>query len=497
MASDETPGRPTPTLSVVVPTYQESANVPILFERVKAALEGLPWEMIVVDDDSPDGTSNVAFTLAAEDRRLRCLRRVNRSGLAGAVIEGWMSSSADFVAVIDGDLQHDETILREMYRALAKGSANLAIGTRIREADRGSLSPARQALSDMGAWFFRRIAGTAIADPMSGFFMLRREIASRLAPRLSPDGFKILVDVILSAGGDLKIVEVPYRFRKRTAGESKLTPLVGIDFLGLVVHHATAGALPTRFVLFAMIGASGLVVHIVTLSAVLHWFGALSFDSGQLIATVVAMASNFILNNEITYSSYRYRGFGLIEGFAAFALGCSVGAIANIDVASWLFNASETWWVAGLAGALLSVVWNYAVSTNSFGDRAGADKNCRAASRLAIRARVWLHSVPFTKSQEELRWRPPSPTPWSSSALPAISPSSRSFRLCWDSWPTKASTSPSSASPRPVGRSSNCGRAPRTASNSTAAATTPDSPSCRGSCDTSTGTTTIRGPSLI
>ena len=229
-----------------------------------------------------------------------------------------MSSSADFVAVIDGDLQHDESILREMYRALAKGSGNLAIGTRLREAiaavslrrDRGS--------AIMGAWFFRRIAGAAITDPMSGFFMLRREIVSRLAPRLSPDGFKILVDVILSAGGDLNIVEVPYRFRKRNAGESKLTPLVGIDFLGLVVHHATAGVLPMRFVLFAMIGASGLVVHIVTLSAVLHWFGALTFDSGQLIATVVAMASNFILNNEITYSSYRYRGFGLIEGFAGF-----------------------------------------------------------------------------------------------------------------------------------------------------------------------------------
>ena len=363
MASDETPGRATPTLSVVVPTYQESANIPILFERVKVALKDLPWEMIVVDDDSPDGTSNVAFALAAEDRRLRCLRRVNRSGLAGAVIEGWMSSSADFVAVIDGDLQHDESILQEMYRALAKGAANLAIGTRMREAGAG-LSPARQALSDLGAWFFRRIAGASVTDPMSGFFMIRREIVSRLAPRLSPDGFKILVDVVLSAGGHLKIVEVPYRFRKRNAGESKLTPLVGIDFLGLVVHYATAGALPTRFVLFAMIGAGGLVIHIVTLSAVLHWFGALSFDAAQLIATAVAMASNFILNNEITYSSYRYRGLGLIEGFAAFALGCSVGAIANIDVASWLYSASETWWVAGLAGALLSVVWNYAVSSN-------------------------------------------------------------------------------------------------------------------------------------
>ena len=365
MATDATPGPSTPTLSIIVPTYRESANIPVLFECVKVALDGLPWEMIVVDDDSPDGTSNVAFALAAKDQRLRCLRRVNRSGLAGAVIEGWMSSSADFVAVIDGDLQHDESVLRVMYQVLAKGAGNLVIGTRLRKASGGSLSPARQRLSDMGAWFFGRIAGAAVTDPMSGFFMIRREIVSRLAPSLSPDGFKILVDVILSAGGELKIFEVPYRFRKRNAGESKLTPLVGIDFLGLVVHHATAGVLPIRFVLFAMVGASGLVVHIVTLSAVLHWFGALTFDSGQLIATVVAMASNFILNNEITYSSYRYRGLGLIEGFAGFALGCSVGAIANIDVASWLYNANETWWVAGLAGALLSVVWNYAVSTNS------------------------------------------------------------------------------------------------------------------------------------
>ena len=364
MESDEAPGRSQPTLSVVVPTYQESGNIPVLFERIKRALSGAPWELIVVDDDSPDGTSNVAFALAAEDRRVRCLRRVNRSGLAGAVIEGWMSSSADFVAVIDGDLQHDESILPKMYEALARGSGNLAIGARARVERGGGLSPARQALSDLGAWFFRRIAGAEVTDPMSGFFMIRREIVARLAPRLSPDGFKILVDVILSAGGSLKIVEIPYVFRKRNAGESKLTPLVGIDFLGLVVHHATAGILPIRFVLFAMIGASGLIVHIVSLSAVLHWFGWITFDAAQLIATIVAMGSNFILNNEITYRPYRYGGLGLIAGFLAFALGCSLGALANIDVASWLFKANQTWWAAGLAGASLSVVWNYAISTN-------------------------------------------------------------------------------------------------------------------------------------
>jgi dolichol-phosphate mannosyltransferase len=358
--------RPTshPTLSVVVPTYRESANVPVLFERVKAVLEGLPWEMIVVDDDSPDGTSEIAFALASADPRMRCLRRVSRSGLAGAVVEGWMSSSADLVAVIDGDLQHDETILPKMYWALAAGQGNLAIGTRVADEHTGALSPARRKLSDLGAWFFRRTTGARVTDPMSGYFMIRREIVSRLAPRLSPDGFKILVDVILSAGGELKIVEAPYHFRKRIAGESKLTPLVALDFLGLVAHHASRGILPIRFVLFSLIGAIGLVVHVVALSAFRHWVGPADFTSAQLAATFVAMASNFILNNEITYRPYRYRGLSMIRGFVGFALGCSVGALANIDVASWLFKWNRTWWVAGISGAILSVVWNYAVSTN-------------------------------------------------------------------------------------------------------------------------------------
>jgi dolichol-phosphate mannosyltransferase len=364
MAS-EALARLSPTLSIVVPTYQESGSVPVLFERMKTALAGLPWEMIVVDDDSPDGTSDVAFALAAEDRRIRCLRRVNRSGLAGAVIEGWLSSAADFVAVIDGDLQHDETKIPLMYKALAENRANLAIGTRVAHStgDPG-LSARRQNLSYLGAWFFRRMTGATVQDPMSGFFMLRRETVSRLAPRLSPDGFKILVDVILSARGDLAIVEIPYVFRKRLMGQSKLTLLVGVDFLGLVAHHATGGILPIRFVLFAGVGAFGLVVHILALSAVLHSFPALDFNSAQLVATLIAMASNFILNNEITYRDRRYRGLNLIRGFAGFALGCSAGALANIDVASWVHKLNQTWWIAGLAGALLSVAWNYAVSTN-------------------------------------------------------------------------------------------------------------------------------------
>ncbi len=349
---------------MIVPTYLEKANVPVLFERIKTALDGLPWEMIVVDDDSPDGTSDVALAIAVADRRMRCLRRVNRTGLAGAVIEGWMASSADFVAVIDGDLQHDETILPGMYGLIAAGTGNIAIGTRVRDSAEGGLSPARQKLSDLGKWVFTRIAGTPVADPMSGFFMIRRDIVSGLAPRLSPDGFKILVDVILSAGRGLSIVEVPYRFGKRTAGESKLTPLVGLDFLGLVVHHASGGVLPVRFVLFALIGLVGLVVHMIVLWIALAAFGPGAFRMGQLAATIVAMGSNFLLNNEITYRTQRYAGLGLFGGFAFFAAACGVGAFANLDIASLLFRSNQTWWLSGLSGALLSLVWNYAVSTN-------------------------------------------------------------------------------------------------------------------------------------
>jgi dolichol-phosphate mannosyltransferase len=276
-----------------------------------------------------------------------------------------MASSADFVAVIDADLQHDERILSDMYRALTSGPAELAIGTRVADdgPERG-LSPARQKLSGLGAWFFRRLAGASVRDPMSGFFMIRREIVERIAPKLSTDGFKILVDVILSSDRPLNIVEVPYRFRERVAGESKLTALVGLDFIGLVVHHASGGLLPIRFVLFALIGAFGLFVHLATLYAFKLATGPASFGVAQLGATLAAMACNFVLNNEITYRRNRFRGLGLVPGFLAFAAACSVGVLANIDIASWIYESSRPWWIPGLAGALLSLFWNYSVSTN-------------------------------------------------------------------------------------------------------------------------------------
>jgi len=370
MSAAETPSRP--KLSVIVPTYREAANVPRLFERLAKTLDGLPWEMVVVDDDSSDGTYDVAFAIARRDPRMRCLRRVNRTGLAGAVIEGWLASSADFVAVIDGDLQHDESILPQMYAALERGEGNIAIGTRIPDPNKPSgLSPARQKLSDLGKWFFTLVSGVGVSDPMSGFFMTRRDIVAKLAPKLSPDGFKILVDLILSSRHTLKPVEIPYVFRPRTAGESKLSPLVGLDFLGLVAHHASGGVLPVRFVLFALIGGVGLIVHLAVLTVLIDGGQAQDFTISQIVATVAAMASNFALNNEITYRNRRYRGLSKITGFLIFAALCGIGAIANVNVANVLYRSHRgpgglAWEiVAGMAGAIIGVVWNYAAS-NTF-----------------------------------------------------------------------------------------------------------------------------------
>ena len=365
--------RPGPKLSVVAPTYREAKNVPVLFEKLRAALAGLEWDLVVVDDDSPDGTWRIAQDIAKADGRMRCLRRVNRYGLAGAVIEGWLSSSADYVCVIDGDLQHDERIIPAMLEALRSGQGNMAIGTRVEDqAAPAGFSPWRAKLSEAATQIFQRMSGAKVTDPMSGFFMVERMVVARHAAGLSPDGFKILVDVLLSAREELKIVETPYVFRPREAGESKLSALVGLEFLGLIAHHWARGWISTRFLMFALVGGVGVFVHLLALGMFLLMLGDGHFRSAQALATLLALMSNFVLNNEITYRSRRYKGAGLILGFATFALLCSVGVFANLDISSWLFRSEGlNWGLAGVAGALVNVVWNYAVSTTFVWRRRG------------------------------------------------------------------------------------------------------------------------------
>ena len=350
-------------LTVVVPCYNERPNVAPLVAALDATLIGIAWEVVFVDDDSPDGTAAEARRLGRLDGRVRCIRRVGRRGLSSAVIEGALASSALFVAVMDGDLQHDETRLPVMLEALRSGQYDLAVASRhVAGGDAAGLASRwRHVLSDAGATLAQRFLPVKLSDPMSGFFMLPRALFEQLAPALTAQGFKILLDLVLSAEAPLRVIEVPAEFRKRLAGESKLDVLVLTQFAGLLVDKALGGLLPLRFVSFAAVGLLGVVVNLLVLIAGRDELG-LSFGMAQLAGTLVAMVFNFQLNNQITYRDQRLRGPRLWRGLLLFLVVCGIGAAANVGIARVLYQAHTYWTLAGGIGAVIGVVWNYAVS---------------------------------------------------------------------------------------------------------------------------------------
>ncbi|HEY2616517.1 MAG TPA: glycosyltransferase family 2 protein [Acetobacteraceae bacterium] len=352
-----------PALTVVVPCYNERPNVAPLIARLDATLYGIVWEVVYVDDNSPDGTAAEVRRIAQTDPRVRCIRRIGRRGLASAVIEGALSSSAQFVAVIDGDLQHDETKLPDMLAALRTGHYDLAVGSRhIQGGDAAGLANRwRQVLSDGGIRLAQAFLPVRLTDPMSGFFMLPRPLFETLAANLTGQGFKILLDLALSSPAPLRVVEIPCVFHDRVAGESKLDALVLMQFAGLLLDKVFGGLLPLRFISFGLVGAVGVLVHLAVLTLVLKFVG-LQFEAAQAIATVVAMVFNFQLNNDITYRDQRLRGPRLWRGLLLFILVCGVGAVANIGIANTLYETHTNWTIAGAIGAVIGVVWNYAVS---------------------------------------------------------------------------------------------------------------------------------------
>jgi len=350
-----------PELTVVVPCYNERANIAPMVAALRAALAGIAWEVVFVDDNSPDGSADAARAIAKSDPAVRCIRRVGRRGLSSAVIEGALSSSADFVAVIDGDMQHDETRIPLMLAAVRDG-ADLAIGSRhVAGGDSTGLSsPFRERLSAAGIGIAKKLTGADINDPMSGFFLLPRPLFESLAGRLNGQGFKILLDLVLASPAPLKVTEIPYKFRPRAAGESKLDALVMLQFAGLLIDKALRGTVPLRFISFALVGAFGVLINLAVLQIALN--AGMSFSAAQTIGTFVAMIANFQLNNQLTYRTQRLKGANIWRGLALFMVVCSLGAIANIGIANALYAQNAGGILAGAAGAAVGVVWNYAVS---------------------------------------------------------------------------------------------------------------------------------------
>jgi dolichol-phosphate mannosyltransferase len=355
-------------LSVIVPTYNESENVPLLIEKLSAALAGISWEVIFVDDDSRDGTSAVVrrlaqFPSAHATGSVRVVQRIGRRGLSSACVEGALASSAPYIAVMDGDLQHDERLLPKMLEALKKNDTEIVVGSRfVAGGDVGAFAANRIKISKAGAKLARLVVKQDLSDPMSGFFMLRRDVFERVVRNLSAKGFKILLDIFASSPKPLKVVELPFTFGSRIKGESKLDTMVAWEYAMLLLDKMLGAYVPVRFLMYLGVGTFGLLIHFIVL-----WFTyrshGLPFAQSQSIATLIAMMFNYWLNNIITYRDQRLKGLRFLYGFFSFAIICSIGALSNIGVASALYvQDNQAWWVAGIAGGLLGSVWNYAMT---------------------------------------------------------------------------------------------------------------------------------------
>jgi dolichol-phosphate mannosyltransferase len=348
-------------VAVIVPTFNERDNVTELIARVERALRDISWEMIFVDDDSPDGTSDEVKRIGASDNRIRCITRIGRRGLSSACIEGMLASAAPVFVVMDGDLQHDESRIPAMLSALRAEGVQLVIASRYTAGGAiGEWDRTRAFLSRVATRLSRVVCRQPISDPMSGFFMITAEALDGCVRRLSGKGFKILLDLVASSPAVLRVAEVPYTFRERLHGESKVDSLVMWDF-GMLLAEKTIGRyIPVRFFAFTLVGGAGVLVHMAVLAALRN--AQVGFSNAQAIATVVAMIFNFWLNNLLTYRDRRLRGTSWVTGLLSFMAACGLGAVANVGIASYLFASHTQWVVAALAGIAVGAVWNYAIT---------------------------------------------------------------------------------------------------------------------------------------
>lgn len=350
-------------LAVIVPVLNEVDNVEPLLNRLSKTLTGIECEVIFVDDGSVDGTIERIEHAAQRDRSVRLIRRIGRRGLSSAVMEGFLSSVAEVVAVIDGDMQHDERLLPQLFEQVISGKSELAVGTRYAAGgSTGNWSQSRRTISRIATGLAAPIMKTRLSDPMSGFFALRRSVAIEAAPNLSSVGYKLLLDLVASMPRPLAVAEIPYEFKSRIAGESKLDGAVVLEYAELLIDKLIGRIIPAKLVMFGAIGLVGTLVHLLLLGIFINAIGA-EFYISQAAATLGAMTFNFALNNELTYRDRKLSGVKWLSGWAGFCLACSIGAVANVGIGSMLYSDAWSWWLAGIAGAAVGSVWNFVATS--------------------------------------------------------------------------------------------------------------------------------------
>ena len=351
----------TPVVSVVTPTFNEAENLPLLVASLQESLAGLRYEIIVADDDSPDGTWEIAERLGEADPSVRLVRRFHDHGLSAAVLDGMSVARGRVLAVIDADLQHDPAILPDMVAALDDGRADVVVGSRATEGGGyGDWAASRRLVSWVATFIARVVLRVSVSDPMSGYFALTRSAYERGAAGINPRGFKILLEFI-GRDRDLRVLEVPYEFRNRVHGETKLNRSVIRSYLLAVAELRLGRQVDPAFLLYVLVGLVGLVVNSVVFSLA-EAAGVPQFTTGLnealdpiygsfVLSVAVSTVVVFALNNEFTFWEQRYSGWKLMPAFLVFVGMTIVGTLVHVGVFTYLQNIGLLLSVLGDAGA--------------------------------------------------------------------------------------------------------------------------------------------------
>ena len=353
-------------VSIVLPTYNERGNIEPLLAQLLPLQQHYNLEILVVDDDSADGTAELVRQLAHREPRLRLIRRVGRSGLASAIKEGLLDATGDVALVMDSDGQHEPASVRRAIDTLVQSELDLVIGSRFHpEAEILGLSGRRErgsSWANASARFSLPGRYAHLSDYMSGFFALRLEPLLPLIRAVDVNGFKFLYELLAVSRGALATAEVPLSFQPRSYGSSKLDLAIFWDFLISILHSLSLRLLPRRAISFGLVGVSGVAVQL--LATQLLMAAGLGFEQALPFAVVVAASSNYLINNALTFRFQRLKGLALLRGLLKFLLVASLPVLANVGLASAFYSlvARDTLW-AQLAGILVVFVWNYAASS--------------------------------------------------------------------------------------------------------------------------------------
>lgn len=355
-------------LSLILPTYNEAESLPPLLPKLSAVLAGMPHEIIVVDDDSPDGTWSIALDLAKTFPQLRVLRRVGRRGLSSAVIEGFLAASGDILAVADADGQHDLTLLPKLAKAV-EANGGIAVGSRYAQGGSvGEWDERRHAMSRLATRLAMNLCKTRVSDPMSGFFGIERGLFERVLPQLNPKGFKILLDLLVHVPPGTPATELPFTFGVREKGESKLSRTVQIEFLEYLYDVTFGRWVPLTFIKYCLVGALGVAVNLSVYLAFSRVFfhttdaDLIGFSPPLLAGIEAAIIFNFFFNNSWTFASARLRGMRAVTGFLRYNAACLFGALASYAVTSHLFSQGVHEILSVATGAVVGMIWNYTMS---------------------------------------------------------------------------------------------------------------------------------------